>query len=90
MRYQHSIHEGDLIIKDEEARRLRVRNLIHRDEAFGLKEQLAQRDTRIKELLDQVCDVRVQLHNAQEKSRRQDNLMLTQSREIATLKVTSL
>ncbi|KAK4239941.1 hypothetical protein C8A03DRAFT_42483 [Achaetomium macrosporum] len=86
MRYRHTIHEGDLIIKDEEARRLKVRNLILRDEASGLKEQLAQRDARIKELLDQVDDARSQLQNAQDKSRRQDKLMLTQSREIANLK----
>lgn len=61
--------------------------MLHRDEASSLRDLLAQKDARIKELVDQVDDIRSQLDSAREKSRRQDNLMRTQSREIANLKV---
>ncbi|AEO64578.1 uncharacterized protein THITE_2110863 [Thermothielavioides terrestris NRRL 8126] len=87
MKYRHTIHGFDLVIKDEEARRLKLRSIVLRDEAMSLKDQLLSRDRRIKELEDRVDDVRGQLESAQEKARRQDRLMLTQSREIANLKV---
>ena len=85
--YQKAIHECDLVVKTEEARRLKVRSMVLRDETSGVKDQLAQRDLRVKELVEQIEDVRSQLDNAQEKSRRQDNLMQSQTREITNLKV---
>ncbi|KXX74422.1 hypothetical protein MMYC01_208887 [Madurella mycetomatis] len=86
LKYRNSIHECNLLIKDEEARRIRLRSMLHRDEASSLRDLLAQKDVRVKELVDQVDDIRGQLDSAREKSRRQDNLMRTQSREIANLK----
>ncbi|KAK4126738.1 hypothetical protein N657DRAFT_687157 [Parathielavia appendiculata] len=86
MRYRRTLHRCDLVVKDEEARRLKLRSIILRDEASALKDQLAQRDARIKQLVDQVDDVRSQLGGALEKSRRQDKLMQSQAREITNLK----
>jgi 21S rRNA (uridine2791-2'-O)-methyltransferase len=89
LKYRRTAHECDLLVKDEEARRLKLRSMVLRDETSGLKDHLAQRDVRIKELVEQVDDVRGQLDGAQEKSRRQDKLMQSQAREIANLKVRS-
>jgi hypothetical protein len=87
MKYRHTIHECDLLVKDEGARRLKLRGMVLDDEVSGLKDQLAQRDSRIKDLCGQFDDVRSQLDGAHEKSRRQDNLTQSQAREIANLKV---
>jgi hypothetical protein len=87
IKYQQAVHECDLVVKTEEARRLKVRSMLLRDETSGVKDQLAQRDLRVKELVEQIEDVRSQLDSAQEKSRRQDNLMQSQAREITNLKV---
>lgn len=87
IKYQQAIHECDLVVKAEEARRLKVRSMVLRDETSGVKDQLAQRDLRVKELVEQIEDIRSQLDSAQEKSRRQDNLTQSQAREITNLKV---
>ena len=87
MKYRHTIHECDLLIKDEGARRLKLRSMVLDDETSALRDQLAQKDGRIKELFAQFDDVRSQLDGALEKSRRQDNLVQSQAREVANLKV---
>lgn len=87
LRYRRTIHECDLLVKEEEARRLKLRSMMLRDETSEFKDQLAQRDQRVKELVEQLDDVRCQLDGAQEKSRRQDMLMQSQAREISNLKV---
>jgi 21S rRNA (uridine2791-2'-O)-methyltransferase len=89
LKYRRSVHECDLLIKDEEARRLKLRSMVLRDEASLSKDQLSHRDVRIKELVEQTEDARNQLQSAEEKSRRQDMLIQTHSREIANLKVRS-
>jgi 21S rRNA (uridine2791-2'-O)-methyltransferase len=77
------------LIKDEEARRVKLRGMLLGDEATSLKEQLAKRDSRLKELVDAVEDTRIQLEGAQERCRRQDMLVASQARQIANLKVLS-
>lgn len=89
MRYRRAVHECDLLVKEEEGRRLKLRSMVLGDETSALKDQLVVKETRIKELIDQIDDVRCQLDGAQEKSRRQDNLMQSQAREINNLKVNS-
>ncbi|KAK3295042.1 uncharacterized protein B0H64DRAFT_200795 [Chaetomium fimeti] len=86
MKYRQATHDCDLVVKNEETRRLKLRSMVLRDETSGVKDQLAQRDLRVKELVAQIDDVRSQLDSAQEKSRRQDNLMQSQAREITNLK----
>lgn len=90
LKYRSAVHECDLVVRDEEARRLKLRSMILEDEATGSKDQLAQREIRIKDLVEQINDFRGQLANADEKSRRQDNVMQSQMREIANLKVRQL
>ena len=66
---------------------MKLRSMVLGDETSALKDQLVLKETRIKDLVDQMDDIRSQLDGAQEKSRRQDNLMQSQAREINNLKV---
>ncbi|KAL1840620.1 hypothetical protein VTJ49DRAFT_271 [Mycothermus thermophilus] len=84
--YHRAAHEIDLIIRDEETRRSKVRTLVFRDDASSLKDQLAQRDLRVRELVEQIDAIRAQLDEAHEKSRRQEKLVQSQAREINNLK----
>ncbi|KAL2264976.1 hypothetical protein VTJ83DRAFT_7486 [Remersonia thermophila] len=84
--YRRAAHEIDLVIRDEETRRSKVRTLVFRDDASSLKDQLAQRDLRVRELVEQVDAIRAQLDDAHEKSRRQEKLVQSQAREIGNLK----
>lgn len=87
VKYQQTIHQFDLLVKDEEARRLRLRSMILRDEAAELRDHLAQNNARIKDLVEQIDDSRRQLDASQEKSRRQEKAIQSQAREINNLKV---
>jgi len=66
---------------------MKLRSMVLRDDMSGLRDQLAQRDGHIKRIVEQLDDVRTQLADAQEKSRRQEKLMQSQAREINSLKV---
>ncbi|KAK3316733.1 FtsJ-like methyltransferase-domain-containing protein [Apodospora peruviana] len=84
--YRTTRHRSDLLAKEEEARRLRLRSVLLRDENSSLKDQIAQRDERIKTLVELNDDLRGQLESVQQKCSRQEKLMQTQSREISNLK----
>jgi len=87
MKYRQTSHKTELLIKDEETRRMKLRSMVLADETVSLKEQMSSRSARIKALMEQADDARAQLQSSQEKCRRQEKLMQTQSREIANLKV---
>lgn len=89
LQYHQSAHQLELVIREEDARRAKVRQLLLQDEASTLKDQITQRDARIKDLVDQADDVRQQLDSLHERCRRQEKVMQTQNREISNLKVTS-
>ncbi|KAM7221293.1 hypothetical protein V8F06_003261, partial [Rhypophila decipiens] len=86
MRYTRSSHKTDLLVKDEEARRLKLRGVLLRDENSSVKDQLAQKDVEIKILVEQIDEVRGQLESVQQKCSRQEKMIQTQSREISNLK----
>ncbi|KAK3350181.1 hypothetical protein B0T25DRAFT_549988 [Lasiosphaeria hispida] len=86
MNYQDVAHKSDLLVKEEQGRRLRLRSMLLRDENASLKDQIAQRDSRLKSIAEQVEDTRAQLESVQEKSRRQEKLLQTQAREVASLR----
>jgi hypothetical protein len=87
MKYHHISHKTDLLVKDEETRRMKLRSMVLADESASLKDQMSSRSARIKALTEQIDDTRTQLQSAHEKCRRQEKLMQTQSREITNLKV---
>ncbi|ROV95723.1 hypothetical protein VMCG_07609 [Cytospora schulzeri] len=61
LKYRGAMHQTDLVLKDEEARRLKLRLLVIRDEADTLRDQLADKDNRIRQLSKQYDDLRAQL-----------------------------
>ncbi len=87
MKYQIANHQTDLVVKDETARRLKVRGAVVRDENDSLKDQLSQRDTKIIDLVQQSEMARNKLDNAIQKSSRQEKQLRSQTREIANMKV---
>jgi hypothetical protein len=87
MAYQESLRNADLIVKDEGARRLRLRVLMLENENDDLHEQLALGDDRI-ELLEQEGDeLRSYLESAQENASRFENELRVQTRELNNMKV---
>lgn len=89
IKYRESTHKTEILVKDEETRRMRLRSMVLSDEAASLKGAVAQRESRIKSLAEQTSDARAQLDSLQEKCRRQEKMMQNQAREIANLKVCS-
>lgn len=76
-----------MIIKDESARRLRLRILLLENENDELHEQLALADDRIDELEQEGEDVRQQLDRLQEETSRHEAESRSQTRELNHLKV---
>jgi chromosome segregation ATPase len=87
MAYQEALWSADLIIKDESARRLRLRILLLENENNELHEQLALADDRIDGLEQEGEDIRAQLEVAQEDSGRHEAELRIQTRELKNLKV---
>ncbi|KAH8887772.1 hypothetical protein GQ53DRAFT_826768 [Thozetella sp. PMI_491] len=86
LKYQNIGHRADLLVKDEEARRLRVRNVLTRDENDSLKDQLSLSDEKIKDLVNQGNMARNRLDSATQKSSQQERRLRSQTREIANMK----
>lgn len=84
---QDSIHRVDLIHRDEEARRLRLRILYARDENSLLKDRVSQQDIRHRHLSKQSDKARAQLDSAKVTIHTQDARLKKQTTEIANLKV---
>lgn len=85
--YQETLRNTDLIIKDEGARRLRLRILMLETENDELHEQLSAGDDRIDVLEQDSEDLSSQLVNAQEQISQQEAQIRTQTRELSNLKV---
>jgi uncharacterized coiled-coil DUF342 family protein len=87
MAYQETLRNVDLIIKDEGARRLRLRILLLENENDDLHEQLALADDRIDGLEQEGDEVRTELENSREDLQRQEAELRSQTRELNNLKV---
>ena len=87
MKHQSNIHQIDLVNKDEEGRRLKLRVLALRDDNATLKDQVVQRDARLRSLQRQGIDVRVELDEAKETTKLQELRLQKQAKELADLKV---
>ena len=85
--YQSNLHETELIGRDEDKRRLKLRLLALRDENALLKDKVHQKDTQYRELVVQHEDVRTQLRRMGESSRAQDAKLKKQTIELGNLQV---
>lgn len=87
MAYEDALRNTDLIIRDEGARRLRLRILMLENENDDLHEQLALGDDRIDKLEQEDEELRLALIQAQEDCTRQEADLRVQAREVSNLKV---
>ena len=85
--YQENLRNTENIIKDEGARRLRLRILMLENENDELHEQLAVGDDRNDLLEQSAAELRDQLSDIQEDYRRQEAELRVQGRELNNLKV---
>lgn len=87
MAYQETLRSTDMIVKDESARRLRLRILLLENENDELHEQLALADDRIDGLEHEGDELRSNLEVTQEDSDRHETELRNQTRELKNLKV---
>lgn len=87
MQYQDTMHRTDIVVKDEEARRLKLRVMVLRDEAGTLRDHLAEKDSKMRKLSQQYEDICVQLDRMNHTCANQETQLRSQSRQQAELKV---
>jgi len=87
MAYQETVRNAEFIVKDEGARRLRLRILLLENENDDLHEQLALRDDRVDVLEQESEELRGKLSQAQEDIVQKQAELRTQARELQNLKV---
>lgn len=87
MKYQDTMHHTDLVVKDEEARRLKLRVVVLRDEVAILRDQLTDKESRIRKLSQQYDDIVVQLDRVNQTCINQETQLRSQARQQAELKV---
>lgn len=87
MKYQTTLHQTDLVVKDEEARRLKLRVVVLRDEAATLRDQMTDKDSKIRKLSQQNDDIHVQLDRMKQTCTSQETQLRSQARQQSELKV---
>lgn len=87
MAYQETLRSADMIVKDESARRLRLRILLLENENDELHEQLALADDKIDGLEQEGDELRSNLEVTQEDSNQHENELRNLTRELKNLKV---
>jgi len=90
MKYQGTSHQYSIVVKEEEARRLKLRSVLLGDENATLKDQLARKDDQITRLTSKCDTFRDHLENATQAGRQQEKQIRLQARELSTLKVNTL
>ncbi|EHK40527.1 hypothetical protein TRIATDRAFT_85599 [Trichoderma atroviride IMI 206040] len=75
LQYQKSLHETDLINRDEESRRLQLRVFLLQDENTQLQDRCAAKDDEIKTLSRRNDKLRVKLDEAKSQNTSEDEQM---------------
>lgn len=86
---ERSKHSIEVVVKDEEIRKLRVRQCLLQDENSDLHEQLEEEQTRSDHLEQALEEALGQFDEQKVKTETALNQIRTQSREIANLKVSA-
>lgn len=87
MKHQQGASKSDLLIKDEDVRRLKLRILMLRDENTTLRDQIIQSNDETAHLSTQCEDLGTQLEAKIQEARSQDKKLRKQEREFSNLKV---
>jgi|SRR5690242_2224923 hypothetical protein len=90
LKHQESIHQLQIVSKDEESRRLRVRRHVDGSEMQDLRFQLTVRDQDLQELKSRLQYAESAAKEAKEAFSRIQSLVTTQTRELTCLKVGNL
>jgi hypothetical protein len=87
MEYQEATHKTKMVLRDEEARRLKLQTLLLKDDNAVIREELSQKDKWIGELRGKLGYTQDQLQLSMDLTRAQEKQVLSQARELANLKV---
>ncbi|KAH6667015.1 FtsJ-like methyltransferase-domain-containing protein [Plectosphaerella plurivora] len=87
LKHQESIHQLQIISKDEESRRLRVRRHVEGSDMQDLRQQLTARDFQLRELQSKLQHTESTTKLAKEALTKAQNALTTQTRELTCLKV---
>ena len=87
LKFNDKLHQIDLTVKDEEARRLQLQVLLLGNENNDLHDQLAAGDGRIDELEKEREDIHNQMTEAEENAHRLETELRLSDREVSNLRV---
>lgn len=90
MRHQSNASSSDLLVKDEDVRRLKLRILMLRDENNSLRDQIAQNTDAGTKLAAKCDDLSAQLRAKIEVVRLQEKQLRKQEREFSQLQVSHI
>ncbi|EOO01716.1 putative rossmann-fold nad (+)-binding protein [Phaeoacremonium minimum UCRPA7] len=86
LKHQEIMHQSNVIVKEEDTRRHRLRSVVLRDENATLREQLSQKDVRIKKLAQECDGMRDQLEAVNRTCQDQQKQLRAQARDQSNLK----
>ncbi|KAH7324452.1 hypothetical protein B0I35DRAFT_424214 [Stachybotrys elegans] len=86
MKHQKGLHKTDLVARDEEARRIKIRALTLRDENQRLKDKLLQNESRCKFLEKKLVRERTASEEKSTAASSQEARLKKQATELANLK----
>jgi predicted RNase H-like nuclease (RuvC/YqgF family) len=84
---ERSKHSVEVVVKDEDIRKLRVAQCLLQDDNSDLHEQLEEEQARSDELENALDEALTQLDEQQAEGEAAQNTIRTQAREVANLKV---
>lgn len=87
MAYQDVLRDSETIVKDEAARRLRLRIILLENENDELHEQLAVGDERVDVAEQEIEGLYTKLRQAEDDLSQKEVEMRAQAREVGNLKV---
>lgn len=87
MEYQEATHKTKMVLRDEEARRLKLQTLLLKDDNAVIREELSRKDKWIGELGGKLSYTQDKLQLSMDLARAQEKQVLSQARELANLKV---
>jgi hypothetical protein len=84
---QRRLHQTELIKRDEDARRLKLRAITLKDDNVTLKEHLTQKDSYQRQWIKQRDQLRTELNEAREMIRSHETRSRKQTLDVTALKV---
>src|SRR5687767_10259939 len=84
---QRRLHQTELVKRDEDARRLKLKTVALRDDNAALKENLSQKDSYYRQWIKQRDQLRAELDEARDMIRSHETRAKKQNLEMTNLKV---